>query len=117
MTSANESISVTINEQSTESVNAQKHLDITVDKHLAWEQQIDLVCENVSRKFTLMKLLSEYVNQISLKQYYNAYVLPVFDLGCVVWGNTTNSNLTRLVKLQKRSARMILKADFMASSE
>ena len=64
-----------------------------------------------------MKLLSKYVNQNSLKQYYNSYVLPVFDFECVVLGNTTNSNLTTLVKLQKRAARMILKADFMIPSE
>ena len=68
-------------------------------------------------KLTLMNLLSTNVNQNSLMQYYNSYVLPVFDFGCVVWGNTINSNLTRLVKLQKRAARMILKADFMTPSE
>ena len=38
MTSANEGISVTINEHSIESVSAQKHLDITIDKNLTWEQ-------------------------------------------------------------------------------
>ena len=80
MTSANEGISVTINEPSIEPVSAQKHLGITIDKNLTWEQQIDLVCRNVSRKLTLMKLLSKYVNQNSLKQYYNSYVLPVFNL-------------------------------------
>ena len=101
MTSANEGISVTINEHSIVSVSAQKHLGITIDKNLTWEQQIDLFCRNVSRKLTLMKLLSKYVNHNSLKQYYNSYVLPVFDFGCVVWGNTTNANLTRLVKLVK----------------
>ena len=89
MTSTNEGISVTINEHSIESVSAQKHLGITIDKNLTWEQQTDLVCRNVSRKLTLMKLLSKYDNQNSLKQYYNSYVLPVFDFGCVVWGNTT----------------------------
>ena len=117
MTSANESISITIHEHITESVNAQKHLGITNDKHLTWELQIDLVCQRVSRKLTLMKLLSKYDNQNSLKQYYNPYVLPVFDFGCVVWGNTTNANLTRFVKLQKRAATMILKADFMTPSK
>ena len=117
MTTANEGISVTINEHSIESVSAQKHLGITIDKHLTWEQQIDLVCRNVSRKLTFIKLLSKYVNQNSLKQYYNSYVLPVFDFGCVVWGNLTNANLTRFVKLQKRAARMILKTDFMTPSE
>ena len=124
MTSANEGISVTINKHCTESVNAQKHLGITIDKKLTWARQIDLVCRNVSlkltlmkRKLTLMKLLSKFVQQNSLKQYYNSYVLPVFDFGCVVWDNTANANLTRLVKLQKRAARMILKVDFMTPSE
>ena len=65
MTSANEGISVTINEHSIESVSAQQHFGITTDKNLIWEQQIDLVCRNVSRKLTLMKLLSKYVNQNS----------------------------------------------------
>ena len=40
----------------------------------------------------------------------------MFDYGFVVWGNTTNAYTTRLVKLQKRAARIILKADFMTPS-
>ena len=103
MTSANKGISVTINEHSIESVSAQKHLGITIDKNLIWEQQIDLACRNVSRKLTFMKLLSKYVNQNSLKQYYNSYLLPMLDFGCVVWGNITNANLTIPIKLQKKS--------------
>ena len=86
-------------------------------KKMTMELHIDLVYQSVSRKLTLMKLLSKYVNQNSLKQYYNSSVLPVFEFWCVGWCNTTNANLTRLVKLQKRVAMMILKADFMAPSE
>ena len=41
----------------------------------------------------------------------------MFNFGCVVWDNSTNANLTRLVKLQKRAARVILKADFMTPFE
>ena len=64
MTSVNEGISVTINQQSIESVSAQKRLGITIDKNLTWEQHIDLVCRNASHKLTLTKLLSKYVNKI-----------------------------------------------------
>ena len=53
MTSANEGISVTINEHSIESVNAQKHLGITIDKNLTLEKQNYLVCQNVSRKLKI----------------------------------------------------------------
>ena len=52
MTSAKEGISVKINEHSIESVSAQKHLGITIDKKSTLEQEIDLVCRNVSRKLT-----------------------------------------------------------------
>ena len=119
MTSANRSIAVSIHEHTIESVSSQKHLGITSDKNLTWEKQIDLVCKSASGKITLslMKLLSKYIDQTSLKQYYNSYFFPVFDYGCVVWGNTTHANVTRLVKLQKRAARIILKADFLTPSE
>ena len=47
MTSANEGISVTINEHSIESVSAQNHLGITNDKNLTGGQQLDLAVETL----------------------------------------------------------------------
>ena len=35
----------------------------------------------------------------------------------MIWGRTTTTNIDRLDKLQKRAARIILNADFMAPSE
>ena len=92
-TSTDEEISVSVN----------GHLIGSSYHTLTWEQQINL--------------LSKYVNQDSLKQYYNAYVLPIFDFCCVIWGNTTADNQTRLVKLQKRAARLILQGDILTPSE
>ena len=43
MTAADEGISVSINGHSVESVKAQKHLGITIDKKLTLDQQINLV--------------------------------------------------------------------------
>ena len=106
-TSANEDISVSINGHMTEVVSTQKHLGLTIDSNLTWEQQINQVCQNVSRKLTLMKVLSKFINQDSLKLYYNSYVIPIFDFCCMIWGNSTIANQSRLVKLQKRAARLI----------
>ena len=72
---------------------------------------------HVSRKLTLMKLLSKYINQECLKLYYNSYILPIFDFCCIIWGNTTVTNQSRLIKLQKRVARLILKADILTPSD
>ena len=42
--------------------------------------------------------------------------MPLIDYGSVIWGSTSSSNLDRLLKLQKRAARIILKADFRTPS-
>ena len=51
-------------------VDSQKLLGIIIDKSLTWDKQIDVVCLNVTRQITLLKLLSKYLDQNSLKLYY-----------------------------------------------
>ena len=53
----------------------------------------------------------------NLKLYYNSYILPIFDYGCMIWGQCSAYNINRLLKLQKRAARIILQADFMTPSK
>lgn len=97
-------------------VKSQKLLGVTIDQTLSWNEQIDSVCQNITRRITLLKLLSKYVNRKSLNQYYNSYILPIFDYGCMIWGRCSNANIYRLLKLQKRAARIVLSADFMTPS-
>ena len=46
----------------------------------------------------------------------NAYILPHFDFCCVIWGNCTHYLEEKLVRLQKRAARVILDCDFYTTS-
>jgi hypothetical protein len=43
--------------------------------------------------------------------------LPLIDYCCVVWGNCSNEGLNCILKLQKRTARLILNQDPIAPSE
>ena len=43
--------------------------------------------------------------------------MPLIDYCCVVWGNCSNEGLNRILKLQKRTARLILDQDPIAPSE
>ena len=61
-------------------------------------------------------MLSKYVDRSSVKQYYNSYILPIFDYGCNLWGQCTTYIMNRWLKLQKRAARLIVQADFMTPS-
>ena len=111
-----ESLDLHIKNEQIKAVDSQKLLGIIIDKSLTWDKQIDAVCLNVTRRITLLKLLSKYVDQNSLKLYYKSYILPILDYGCLIWGRCSTSNTYRLIKLQKRAARIILKVDLMTPS-
>ena len=49
--------------------------------------------------------------------YYNSYILPIFDYGCMIWGRSATTNIQRLIKLQKRAAGIILKVDILTPSQ
>ena len=49
--------------------------------------------------------------------FYSGYILPLMDYSCVAWGNCSNEGLNRILKLQKRTARLILDQDPIAPSE
>lgn len=110
-------IEIILESTSIQHVESQKLLGIIIDKTLSWDKQVDSVCLNITRRITLLKHLSKYVNQNSLKQYYNAYILPVFDYGCIIWSRGTAANTDRMLRLQKRAARIILHADRMTPSK
>ena len=42
---------------------------------------------------------------------YNNLIKPILEYCCTVWGNCTVDNLQRVLRLQKRCARLILDAD------
>ena len=48
--------------------------------------------------------------------FYQGYILPFLDYGSFTWGSTSGANIERLLKLQKRAARIILKADINTTS-
>ena len=110
-------IEIMLESEIIEMVDSHKLLGVIIDKHLSWDKQIDTVCLNITRKITLLKLLSKYIDKSSMNTYYNSYILPIFDFGCLVWGRCSRGNILRLLKLQKRAARIILNADIMTPSQ
>ena len=81
-----ETVHVYLDEDIIKEVNHQKLLGIIIDRNLTWDKQIDAVCLNVTRRITLLKLLSKYVKKIRSKTilqflYSSGIGLCLFDLG------------------------------------
>ena len=111
-----ESIEIYIDSEIIKEVENQKLLGVMTDKHFSWDKQIDIVSLNITHRLTLLKLFSKCVGKQRLNQYYNSYILPIFDFECMIWGRCSVTNTNRLLKLQKRAARVILQADMNTPS-
>ena len=109
-------LELNVGEISIKQVSKQKLLGIVIDENLSWTPQIDNLCPILSSKISLLIQISAYVPQAVQKMFYQAYVLPILDYGSNTWGPTSSNNIERLSKLQKRGARIIVKADLMTPS-
>ena len=79
---------------------------------LTWAAHIDYLCSSISTKISPLRQLEEYVPTDVQKRFYQGYILSLIDYGSIIWGTTSNANIKRLSRLQKRAARIILRADF-----
>ena len=48
--------------------------------------------------------------------FYNSYILTHLDFCCIIWGSCSSTLEDKLVKFQKRAARVILDCDFYTPS-
>ena len=96
--------------------SSERLFGVTINNDLSWNTHV----ENVIPKNTCLSILSRikvFLSFRNRKRFNNAYIIPHFDLCCVIWGNSTSVMEDKLVKLQKRVARAILDVDFTVPSE
>lgn len=115
-TSETPELSIFIDHNKIKQVDKQKLLGVFIDENLLWTAHIDYLCASISSKVSLLRQLSTYIPLEVQKLFYQGYILPLIDYGSNTWGTTSKQNIERLAKLQKRAARIILKADYNTPS-
>ena len=104
-------LNVTIDDSSSVEVPSHKLLGVTLDRNLTFEPHIDELCKKLSKRLGLLKQISPYLKQRQRETYYNGVVRPTLMYGSMIWDGCSGVSLQRILKLQKRAARIILKAD------
>ena len=64
----------------------------------------------------LLMRIKQYLSLDVRKLFYNAYILPHIEYCSLVWGSAPDYRLNKILKLQKRAARIILDADYTTPS-
>ena len=109
-------LKILINGTLIDQVSHAKLLGITVDSFLTWEQHIDNMCSQISSRLCLLRRIQPFLTDECILLFYNSCIHSTLLYCSSVWGNCSLSLLLRLLRLQKRAARLILGADFTHTS-
>ena len=56
----------------------------------------------------LLSRIKDFLNKEHRVQFYKSFIQPHLDYCNIVWANTSQNNLLRLFRLQKRACKIIL---------
>ena len=70
----------------------------------------------LSQRIAVLRKIRRFIPIEQRILYYNAMIKQVMLYGSTIWSNCSADNLTRILKLQKRAARVILGADTRSNS-
>ena len=88
-------------------ISKTKFLGVIIDEYLTFEHHIKFIKGKVSRGLGILHKCKRFLHENSLKQLYNSFIYPYLNYCIIVWGNTCQTHLLPLIRLQKRIIRMI----------
>ena len=98
-------------------VSQQKLLDLHIDDNLSFTSHINKLCSAISSEISLLRKLSTDVTIKLQKKFHQEFIQPLIDYRIITWRGTSLANIERVLKLQKRAARIIINADFSTPSK
>jgi hypothetical protein len=112
-----ENINLDLNGSQVKTTDNNKLLGVHFDQNLNCNNHIDILCKRVSQRLGIFRQIRHFLPFRARMAFYNCVILSIItDYCCVVWGNTCQKNFDKILKLQKRAARLILDTDRKAHS-
>ena len=112
-----QSIKVVINNAVIKEKDEVKYLGVLIDKSLKFTSHIKGVVNTISRNIGIISRIRYCIDNKTTYLLYNSMILPYINYCCLIWGINYESQLQRLIILQKRAVRLIVKIYPPASSQ
>ena len=96
--------------------SVEKLLGVTIINTFCWDSHIDHLIKKCYSYLFLLSRIKVFLSRRNRILFYNSYILLHLDLCCIIWGNCSSTLEDKLVKFQKRAARVILDCDFYTPS-
>ena len=101
-------LSLSYNEIDLQLTTGVKILGVYINENFQWDNHFKCICKNVSSYIWLLSKIKSYLTLEHRSVFYNAYIQPQFNYCNMIWGNSSNYNVSKLSKLQRRACKVIL---------
>ena len=91
-------------------------LGVEIDSKLSFDEHIEKVCKKLASRIAILRKIRACLPLKQRLQFYNSIIRPVMSYANVVWANCDKESVYRVLRLQKRAARVISYADRMTPS-
>ena len=105
-------ISIQIDNNIIERVKETVFLGVILDEHLSWKPHILSLSRKISESIGIIYKSSFCLPKTSLRSLYYSLVYPYLIYCVSVWGSIYQSNLNRVIILQKTILRLLSKVSF-----
>ena len=110
------SLTISLNGNELEQVKQAKVLGVTLDNNLTWTKHIDNLCSIINSRLALLRRIKPFLTKDCALRFYNTCIHANIIYCSVTWGNYSKTHLLKILRLQKRAARIILDADYSTPS-
>ena len=100
-------LKVSINNIAVEEKDNLKYLGVVIDKALKFTKHIANISNVISRNIGIIARVRYFLDKRTAHILYNSLILPYLNYCCLIWGINYNSQVEKLVVLQKRAVRLI----------
>lgn len=110
-----EHLKMYIEQTQLEEVKQTKFLGLIIDNKLSWDFHVDSVARKMSSGLFALYKLRNFCSLETLKLVYFAHIHSHLSYGINIYGATSKKNMDRLLLLQKRAIRTMLKLSWNES--
>ena len=110
-------LTLTYSDMDIRMTTSDKILGVYVDENLCWNDHYQHISKKVSSYLWLLSKIKSYLSLNHKLLYYNSYIKPQFDYCSIIWSNSSNFNVNKINKLQRRACKLILSTYYKSLNE
>ena len=100
-----------------ERLSLTKFLGVIIDDKLSFIRHITYIKSNISKGLGILLKAKKIFKQKCLLNLYYSFIYPYLTYCVEVWGNTPDTHIDPLIKLQKKVIRIITFSPYLAHTE